>query len=159
MNLSREPKDWNLIINQTFPTIPANRIIHLGWQFIAHYLMVQVSTQNQQDSWHRGGTLWATSFVKGYNTRFLTKELDLYAQELIIVPNLFNEKYSISYRVPNYFTNVTLKIWGYVGVIEDDILVAQNKQILAMLQEILDKIGNDNRLEENTGIALFTGFI
>ncbi len=159
MNLSREPKDWNLIINQTFPTIPANRIINLGWQFIAHYLMVQVSTQNQQDSWQRGGTLWATSFVKGYNTRFFTQELDLYAQELIIVPNLFNEKYSISYRVPNYFTNVTLKIWGYVGVIEDDILVAQNQQILAMLEKILSKLKSDNSEEINTGLAFFTGMI
>ena len=159
MKLSLDSQDWKLIISNPYPTIPANRIINLGWQFKSYYLMVQVSTSNQRDTWQNAGTLWATSFVNGYNTRFFTRDLDLYAQELIIIPNLFPQKFSLSYRPPKYFTNVTLKIWNYVGVIEEDILLTQNQQILSMLEEILSKLTSDNSEEINTGLAFFTGMI
>lgn len=149
MTLSRQDQDWKLLIDRSDPSIPESKIIDLGWQFTSHFLVIQVSVLNQRDTWQSGGTIWATSYIRGYTTRFFSHNLDLFAQELLIIPNIFNEKYSLYYRAPKYFNNVKIKIWQYTkeSIKESewltdkiDLLVNHNLRIEGLIQSLTDKI-------------------
>lgn len=152
MSLSRLDKDWKLLIDRVDPVLPVDKLLNLGWQFTSYFLVVQVSAINQRDTWQAGGTIWATSYIKGYTTRFFTKQLDLFAQELIVIPNIFHEKYSLYYRAPKYFSNVKLKIWEYTGAIPEsddlsekiNLLMLQTLRTEELLKELISKIDNEN---------------
>ena len=174
MALSRLEKDWKLLINRSEPTLATNKLLNLGWQFTRNYLIVQVSVVGQRDTWQVGGKIWATSLMRGLTTRFYTKELDLFAQELLMVPHIFNDKYSLYYRAPKHFTNVQLRIWEYIGEnpIEDNILVnkidsliTQNNQLEELLKDLIETHNNCPALnpslttEQKTTVAYFTNFL
>ncbi len=149
--LSRFEKDWKLLVHRSYPTIPQSRILNLGWQFTASFLIVQVTTNNQRDTWQAGGRIWATANIRGSVTRFYTRELDLFATELIVIPNFFATKYSLYYRAPKFFTNVQLKIWEYIGQtsLEDnylsnriDLLLAKNESIERLIETLIEQLSN-----------------
>lgn len=146
--VSRESRDWKLTVNRSEINLPSNKLLDLGWRFTSETLIVQVSVTNQSDTWQVGGKLWATSRIKAKHTIFFEKNLDLFAQKLIIIPKIFPEKYSLHYRAPRHFTNVKLEIWEYIGEIPEEdyltksinFLVNQNLRIEESIKELINKV-------------------
>jgi hypothetical protein len=86
-------------------------------KFTSPYLIVRVSTKDSKDTWSYGGKLWAANLVIGQQAKFYEVDLNLFGQELLIVPVSFSGKYSLLYEAPKYFLDVTLKVWEYKGTV------------------------------------------
>ncbi len=117
--LSNDFPDWSLVAT-VIKDLSRSKIVNLGRRFESQYLIVRVSSRQQRDTWNYGGKLWTTSLVLGKQAKIHQIDLDLFEQELIIVPKLFEGKYSLLYQAPQYFPDVILKVWEYRGEINDD---------------------------------------
>ena len=115
--LSNENKDWSLI-STVVKDLSPSRIVNLGRRFESEFLIAKVSTKNQKDTWSFGGKLWIAFLVLGKQTKFHQTNLELFEQELIQVPRLFTGKYSLLYQAPKWFTDVTIEIWEYKGIVD-----------------------------------------
>ena len=112
MLLSNSSQDWSLVAT-VIKDLSRSKIVDLGRRFESQYLLVRVSSKAQRDTWTYGGRIWATSLVLAKQAKFYQVDLDLFEQELIIVPRYFEGKYSLLYQAPNYFPDVILKVWEY----------------------------------------------
>ena len=117
--LSDDFRDWSLVAT-VIKDLSRSKIVNLGRRFESQYLIVRVSSREQKDTWNYGGKLWTTSLVLGKEAKIHQIDLDLFEQELIIVPKLFEGKYSLLYQAPRYFPDVILKVWEYKGEVEDN---------------------------------------
>ena len=135
--LSDNFRDWSLVAT-VIKDLSRSKIVNLGRRFESQYLIVRVSSKEQKDTWNYGGKLWTTSLVLGKEAKIHQIDLDLFEQELIQVPKLFDGKYSLLYQAPRYFPDVILKIWEYKGEI-----IAENEQIdLTNIENKLDGLVN-----------------
>ncbi len=131
--LSNDFRDWSLVAT-IIKDLSGSKIVNLGRRFDSPYLIVRVASKEQKDTWNYGGKLWTTSLVLGKEAKIHQIDLDLFEQELIQVPKLFEGKYSLLYQAPNYFLSVILKVWEYRGQI-----IAESEQIdLTSIEEKLD---------------------
>ena len=133
--LSDDYRDWSLVTT-AIRDLSRSKIVNLGRRFESQFLLVRVSSQAQRDSWTFGGRIWATSLVLSKQAKFYQVDLDLFEQELITVPRYFNGKYSLLYQAPNYFPDVTLKVWQYKGIVIDD----DNDNVIVDLSSIEQKL-------------------
>jgi hypothetical protein len=120
-SLSLNNLDWGLVTT-VIKSLSTSRIVDLGRKFTSPYLIVRVSTTGQKDTWFFGGKIWATNLVLGKQAKFYQADLELFEQELLTVPLLFTGKYSLLYEAPKYFSDVTLKVWEYKGIVTTDVL-------------------------------------
>ncbi len=135
--LSNDFRDWSLVAT-VIKDLSRSKIVNLGRRFESQYLIVRVSSREQKDTWNYGGKLWTTSLVLGKEAKIHQIDLDLFEQELIQVPKLFDGKYSLLYQAPRYFPDVTLKIWEYKGEI-----ITESEQIdLTNIENKLDGLVN-----------------
>lgn len=148
MVLDFQNNKWRLNANKSFPTIPNNKILNLGLQFTSQYLIVQVSTNNQSDTWQVAGKIWATSHIFAAPTKFFEQNLELTERQLITIPKTYQNQYSLNYRAPRHFTNVKIKIWEYIEEIATksdylrekvDLLLEQNKALEALVKSLVEK--------------------
>lgn len=136
-------RDWSLVAT-AIRDLSRTKVIDLGRRFTSPYLIVRVSTRNQKDTWYYGGKIFATNLVIGKQAKFYQVDLDLFEQELLIVPKYFEGKYSLLYEAPKYFNDVILKVWEYTGTIEAidnktnvlDLLASQE----IIIRELSDKL-------------------
>lgn len=141
MTLSFNSRDWSLVAT-TIKNLSREKIVDLGRRFTSPYLIVRVASREQKDTWYYGGKIWATNLVLGKQAKFYQVDLDLFEQELLIVPKYFDGKYSLLYEAPKYFPDVILKIWEYTGEIRDSVIeqsqnyLELNSQINAIAQQI-----------------------
>ncbi len=110
--LSDDYRDWSLVTT-VIKDLSRSKIVNLGRRFESQFLLVRVSSKAQKDTWNFGGRIWATSLVLAKQAKFYQVDLDLFEQELIVVPRYFDGKYSLLYQAPNYFPDVILKVWEY----------------------------------------------
>ena len=135
--LSDDFRDWSLVAT-VIKDLSRSKIVNLGRRFESQYLIVRVSSREQKDTWNYGGKLWTTSLVLGKEAKIHQIDLDLFEQELIQVPKLFNGKYSLLYQAPRYFPDVILKVWEYKGDI-----ISEGEQIdLTSVENKLDALTN-----------------
>ncbi len=136
--LSDSFRDWSLVAT-VIKDLSRSKIVNLGRRFESQYLIVRVSSRQQRDTWNYGGKLWTTSLVLGKEAKIHQIDLDLFEQELIQVPKLFDGKYSLLYQAPRYFPDVTLKVWEYKG----EIITESSEQIdLTNIENKLDGLAN-----------------
>ncbi|MDJ0575845.1 MAG: hypothetical protein QNJ65_11850 [Xenococcaceae cyanobacterium MO_234.B1] len=135
--LSDSFRDWSLVAT-VIKDLSRSKIVNLGRRFESQYLIVRVSSREQKDTWNYGGKLWTTSLVLGKEAKIHQIDLDLFEQELIQVPKLFDGKYSLLYQAPRYFPDVTLKVWEHRGEI-----INETEQIdLTSIENKLDGLAN-----------------
>jgi uncharacterized coiled-coil protein SlyX len=115
--LSYENSDWFLVTTVIKNQLTTSRVVDLGRKFTSPYLIIRVNTKGSKGTWSFGGKLWATNLVLGQQAKFYEVDLNLFGQELLIVPVLFTGKYSLLYEAPKYFLDVTLKVWEYKGTV------------------------------------------
>ena len=139
---------WKLKSNRTFPTIPNNKILNLGLQFTSQYLIIQVSTNNQSDTWQVAGKIWATSHIFAAPTKFFEHNLELTERQLITIPKTYQNQYSLNYRAPRHFTNVKIRIWEYIGEIATELdylkekinlLLEQSERLEGLINSLIDE--------------------
>ena len=114
MVLSDNYRDWSLIAT-VIKDLSRSKIVDLGRRFESQYLLIRVSSKAQKETWTYGGKLWACSLVLAKQAKFYQVDLDLFEQELLLIPKYFEGKYSLLYQAPNYFPDVILKVWEYKG--------------------------------------------
>ena len=135
--LSNDFRDWSLVAT-IIKDLSGSKIVNLGRRFESSYLIVRVGSREQKDTWNYGGKLWTTSLVLGKEAKIHQIDLDLFEQELIQVPKLFDGKYSLLYQAPRYFPDVILKIWEYKGEI-----ITESEQIdLTNIENKLNGLAN-----------------
>ncbi len=135
--LSNDFRDWSLVAT-IIKDLSGSKIVNLGRRFESSYLIVRVGSREQKDTWNYGGKLWTTSLVLGKEAKIHQIDLDLFEQELIQVPKLFDGKYSLLYQAPRYFPDVILKIWEYRGEI-----ITESEQIdLTNIENKLNGLAN-----------------
>ncbi|MDJ0650287.1 MAG: hypothetical protein QNJ60_16460 [Xenococcaceae cyanobacterium MO_188.B19] len=144
--LSDDYRDWSLVTT-VIKDLSRSKIVNLGRRFESQFLLVRVSSKAQKDTWNFGGRIWATSLVLAKQAKFYQVDLDLFEQELIVVPRYFDGKYSLLYQAPNYFPDVILKVWEYRGTVTDDnnngnvtVDLSSIEQKLNQLQLSLDEL-------------------
>ena len=136
--LSDNYRDWSLVTT-VIKDLSPSKIVNLGRRFESQFLLVRVSSKAQRDTWNFGGRIWATSLVLAKQAKFYQVDLDLFEQELIVVPRYFDGKYSLLYQAPNYFPDVILKVWEYRGTVTDD---RDNGNVTVDLSSIEQKLDN-----------------
>lgn len=146
--LSFKSSDWSLVAT-TIKDLSRGKIIDLGRRFTSPYLLVRVASREQKDTWYFGGKLWATNLVLGKQAKFYQVDLDLFEQELLIVPKYFEGKYSLLYEAPKYFPDVILKVWEYTGEIEETENPANIELITGIQTEIITQLSDKLQELEN----------
>ncbi len=136
--LSDDYRDW-FLVTTAIRDLSRSKIVNLGRRFESQFLLVRVSSKAQKDTWNFGGRIWATSLVLAKQAKFYQVDLDLFEQELIVVPRYFDGKYSLLYQAPNYFPDVILKVWEYRGTVTDN---SDNSNVTVDLSPLVEKLDN-----------------
>lgn len=148
MLLSNSNANWALV-SVTTNALSTSRIINLGRKFSNPYLIIRVSTRTKKDNWIYGGKIWASALILGQQAKIYQADLDLFDQELLIVPQIFAGKYSLIYEAPKFFSDVTLKVWEYRGQ-ERDLnleLLTNTNQLVNDHKRLLNKLAdNQNQI-------------
>ncbi len=148
--LSNDFRDWSLVAT-VIKDLSRSKIVNLGRRFESQYLIVRVASKEQRDTWNYGGKLWTTSLVLGKEAKIHQIDLDLFEQELIQVPKLFDGKYSLLYQAPNYFLSVILKVWEYQGDIVNETTPIDLTNIETKLDDLTNLV---NLILDNLDITI-----
>lgn len=142
-----KPENWESIFNKTVTAIKATNTQHAPIPDIKaeididrRILAVQVTSDKAKSTWNWAGSLnqlnSSISNALGTNSQTIIKrKLWLNQINLLIFPR-HTLTYRISIKVPNWFEDVSLKVWKYVGIENDTI----NDLILEIRQEELQRI-------------------
>lgn len=93
--------------------------------FKSEFIAVGISVSNSRENWRNGGYLaQEIRFVTGTNYANNNKAFyrlpDLLINDVTIIRvGKLAETYRLRYFPPNYFTDVSLKVWEYVGTVND----------------------------------------
>lgn len=147
-------ENWNAIFNKTVNAIKATNTRHAPIPSIKaevdidrRILAVQVISSNAKKTWNWAGYLnqmnTSISNALGANSQTIVKrKLWLNQINLLIFPE-HTLNYRISIEVPEWFENVTLNVWKYIGV--DNTADNSIADTLANIETKVDEIAEYNR--------------
>jgi len=137
------PNNWNLIYNKAFIAdviaqngktkylpIPKIEIFN---STNSEYINVEITTTYKQDTWDFGGNISPVTSIQtsgNINEISLTNNyLYLGIGNLIQLQKIENANYRFNYYPPEWFRDVNIKIYEYIGGIEDNYIDLLNQTI------------------------------
>ncbi|BAU65661.1 hypothetical protein STA3757_30500 [Stanieria sp. NIES-3757] len=122
------PENWQLrttAIKQAETTGENSHVpmdsFDLGLDFTSFFLLAEVTANYRKSTWKYGGTLSPLYYVdtdKIFNRGF---SLRIRRTKLIIIENPVAIPYKLQFDPPSWFKDLTLRVWEYVGEINNEI--------------------------------------
>lgn len=174
-----DPKNAGVWVNRgsvfkTATTLTDNRrfiaSFDLGTDFTSQFVAVGVKVNASRSSWKYGGYLtkdfsFETSGYRVDDTVFFrSHDLLINSVQIVEFPILTKNSYRLRFHPANWFLDVTVQIWEYVGVVENECDAEVNLHRLdaidlkiAQMQITLDRIltaVTTNVVTQNASIPL-----
>lgn len=134
-------------------------IIDLQGNFQARFIAVSIVVNSSFSNWRNGGNLYQT-FNLGINPNFraIYKAINLLINKTTIVeiPLLSTTSYRLVYEPPTWFLDVRVRVWEYIGIIqEDDISDGFQEELVQFLIENLLPLLIQALIPEINNLLLF----
>lgn len=127
------PENWQLktVITKTAEKLGDKAYVPIGEfdtgvSLTSPFFLAEINCSEKKTTWDYGGNLRPEYSVEGLSIYGRKYSLAIGKTLLIVVNNDVAIPYGLRYASPKWFKDLTLRIWEYIGLVEDTTITQLN---------------------------------